>query len=282
MPDDIVLILADYEFTRPVVTQRSVRTTSTRPDGTTLELPANTHDIWCSEDRRCRPPSMAMNSDSSMSTINTQDAVSSSIQGAEISVLPASNKDTRCGKRCLLMTAANGSNIKTFGTHTIHLILNSHRFKWTFTIADVSRPLLGADFLHAHSLFIDMKESLIVDSTTFESTNLRHALLPAVHLNSVFCSNVYAKILMDYLDIVRPQFHLVVPKHGVMYHTTTTGPTLHARAKQVSSQRAKEEFIIMKEMGIMCRSDTPWGIPAAHGSKIDWRLEALWGLALSE
>ncbi|KAK8392262.1 hypothetical protein O3P69_017685 [Scylla paramamosain] len=47
-----------------------------------------------------------------------------------------------------------------------------------------------------------MEGCCIIDSTTFESTNLRHALLPAPHLNSVSCSNnVYAKMLKDYPDI---------------------------------------------------------------------------------
>ncbi|KAK3873158.1 hypothetical protein Pcinc_021809 [Petrolisthes cinctipes] len=67
--------------------------------------------------------------------------------GAEVSVLPPSSTDTRSSKNGPPLTATNGSNIRTYGVHTIPLNFNSWRFKWIFTIADVSQPLLGADFL---------------------------------------------------------------------------------------------------------------------------------------
>ena len=53
--------------------------------------------------------------------------------------------------------AANGSNIRTYGKRTLTLQFNKRCFKWTFTIAEVSQPLLGADFLRAHSIFVDLK-----------------------------------------------------------------------------------------------------------------------------
>ena len=44
--------------------------------------------------------------------------------------------------------AANGSPIATFGELTLELDLGLRRsFHWRFTVADVTRPILGADFL---------------------------------------------------------------------------------------------------------------------------------------
>ncbi len=43
------------------------------------------------------------------------------------------------------------------------LYVNDRHLKWTFTITDVSQPLIGAHFLHAHSLLVDMKGRRIVD-----------------------------------------------------------------------------------------------------------------------
>ena len=135
--------------------------------------------------------------------------------GAEISVVPPSGKDTRSGKRGESLTAANGSNIKAYGTRTIHLLVNTRRFKWTFTIADVSQPLLEADFLRAHALLVDIKGRRLIDSKTFESMELHCALLLAPQLGSVTASdNEFARILAAYPDVVKPHFHSAMPKHG--------------------------------------------------------------------
>lgn len=185
--------------------------------------------------------------------------------GAEISVLPPTGLDTRSGKKGPLLTAANNSSIKTYGTRTIPLHFNSRHFKWTFTIADVSQPLLGADFLREHSLLVDVKGRRLVSSSTFESISLRHADWPAPRLGSVtFSDNKYAKVLADFPDIITPQFHSTMPKHGVAHHIPTTGPPLHARARRLPPDKlkqAKEEFRKMEEMGIVRRSDSPWASP---------------------
>ncbi len=71
--------------------------------------------------------------------------------GAEVSVLPTTGLDTRMCQTGSSLKAANGSSIQTYGVRTIQLHLASRQYKWPFIIADVSRPLLGADFLRAHS-----------------------------------------------------------------------------------------------------------------------------------
>ncbi|KRZ68162.1 hypothetical protein T10_13448 [Trichinella papuae] len=49
------------------------------------------------------------------------------------------------------------------------LAANNSNQDWTFTVADVSQLLLGADFLRAHSLLLDVKTQRYVDSETFHS-----------------------------------------------------------------------------------------------------------------
>ena len=72
--------------------------------------------------------------------------------GAEISVIPAIRADKLSINQGSKLTAANGSCICTFG-----LQFNKQHFQWTFTVAEVSQPLLGADFLRAHSILVDVK-----------------------------------------------------------------------------------------------------------------------------
>lgn len=70
--------------------------------------------------------------------------------GANISVLPRDHKSVRDSVQNseYKLYAANGSEIKTYGTKTLALNLNLRRsYKWTFVIADVNQPILGADFL---------------------------------------------------------------------------------------------------------------------------------------
>ena len=46
-------------------------------------------------------------------------------------------------------------------------------FKWSFTIADVSKPILGADFLRHYGLLVDLKCKRLMDAETFLQSLLR-------------------------------------------------------------------------------------------------------------
>ena len=67
--------------------------------------------------------------------------------GAEVSVLPATRIDRQTLKKGLPLRAANGSAIPTFGKCTLSLHFGLRKnFNWTFILADVSQPIIGADF----------------------------------------------------------------------------------------------------------------------------------------
>ena len=89
--------------------------------------------------------------------------------GARVSVFPASGKDTRSLATDLLLQAANGSQIKTYGERKMTISFNNKQFQWKFIIAAVTQPLLGADFLNAHSLLVDLRGQRLIDSATFSS-----------------------------------------------------------------------------------------------------------------
>ena len=76
--------------------------------------------------------------------------------GAELSVLPATSVDTRNKLPGPSLLAANGTTIKTYGTRTLFLKFAAKTYQWRFTVAEVSRPLLGADFLRSNSLLVDL------------------------------------------------------------------------------------------------------------------------------
>ena len=51
---------------------------------------------------------------------------------------------------------ANGQSLKVYGLRTLPLTLQGRHYKWEFLVADVSRPLLGADFLKAYNIAVDV------------------------------------------------------------------------------------------------------------------------------
>ena len=80
--------------------------------------------------------------------------------GAQVSVYPASASERRRQKTEPLV-AANGSKIDTFGTKTIALDFGFRKFTWCFVLADVNRPMLGADFFCGNHLLIDVYTTLL-------------------------------------------------------------------------------------------------------------------------
>ena len=88
--------------------------------------------------------------------------------GAQVSVFPASAHERHSQKTEPLITA-NGSTIDTFSKRTILLDLGFRKFTWSFVLADVKCPMLGADFFCSNHLLIDVYTSHIIDAKTYES-----------------------------------------------------------------------------------------------------------------
>ena len=127
--------------------------------------------------------------------------------GAEVSVLPATGLDTRTGQSGSSLKAANGSSIKTYGVRTTTLRLATRQYKWEFIIADVARPLLGADFLRANSLLVDLKGKRLVDAETYLSIPLGNAQMRAPRLATISAStDKYDLLRAEFPDITTPNF----------------------------------------------------------------------------
>ena len=93
--------------------------------------------------------------------------------GAEVSVLPASSEDRRSASngKSTSLSAANGSSIPTFGKRSLSFQLSGTKYEWSFILANVQRPILGADFLHATGLLIDVRHKrALLPQPPFRST----------------------------------------------------------------------------------------------------------------
>ena len=198
--------------------------------------------------------------------------------GAEVSVLPATGLNTRTKNPGQPLLAANGSTIHTYGKRKLTVHLTSNTYEWDFTVAEVTRPLLGADFLRDNSLLVDLKGKQLVDAATFSSAPLTPTFTPAPQLHAVTShTNKYDQLLAEFPEITTPTFTQSPVKHGVEHFICTRGPPVYAQARRLPPDKlavAKAGFAKMESMGIIRRSSSPWAsplhmVPKASGG---WRL----------
>ena len=185
--------------------------------------------------------------------------------GADVSVYPASPQDRQNSTPSIPLSAANGTSIKTWGKRSIALeIRPKHVYIHEFYLADVTRPILGADFFIAHELIIDLKGKRLL-SLDNVSVVLKSSVSPMTLAGlSLHPHNEYSDLLHQFPELLTPRFDSTVNKHGVEHHIITQGPPVHARARRLNPEKlsaAKAEFLKMEQMGIIRRSNSPWSSP---------------------
>ena len=75
--------------------------------------------------------------------------------GAAVSVLPKSCANRISDTDCLPLVAANNTTINTYGSSKRVVDVGLKReYLWTFIVADVKQPIIGADFLIHYNLQI--------------------------------------------------------------------------------------------------------------------------------
>ena len=166
------------------------------------------------------------------------------------------------------MEAANGSTIHTYGDKVMTLSINGRKYIWKFIVADVTQPLLGADFLCSNTLMVDVKGQRLVDPTTYTSLPFQVTNASAHGIHNVAHDNNFSALLTEFPDILTPTFSNPTAKHGVVHYIPTEGPPIHSRARRLPPEKlaiARDEFRTMEEMGIIQRSTSQWASPLHMG-----------------
>ncbi|GFY10331.1 hypothetical protein TNCV_2630091 [Trichonephila clavipes] len=139
--------------------------------------------------------------------------------------------------------AAN-TKIPAYGMVRKELNLGLRRpFIWTFIIADVSSPIIGADFLRHFNLLIDLKKKS------------PHTIL------TVDANISFKNILSEYPDLSNPSLISKSASHGTVHHIITTGPPVTARPRRLHPKlydAVKVEFEFLLAQGIIRPSKSPW------------------------
>ena len=75
--------------------------------------------------------------------------------GSSYSILPHKSQRPRSGPR---LCSADRSPIASWGGRKVHVAAGGRTFSWTFLLADVALPIIGADFLKHFGLLVDLGE----------------------------------------------------------------------------------------------------------------------------
>jgi hypothetical protein len=153
--------------------------------------------------------------------------------GAELCVIPASNADRRNQSEGGSLIAANGSKIQSYGKRELALQFGTSKFTQVFMVADVSQPILGANFFSKNHLLIDLAHAQIVqadDWVKIPASSCPDSTTEEAGLHEIRRS-VYEALLAKYPELLvhtlRPNADVL---HSTEHHIDTTGAPLHAGA----------------------------------------------------
>lgn len=200
--------------------------------------------------------------------------------GAQVSVIPATAVDRLSPRGSYgdtpSLQAANGSCIRTYGSTSAVLHLGRGRYSVRLIIADVQRPLLGADFLRRHRLLVDLANGQLLDARWSPVTCTPCQVSSLALCVSPVSNDEYDRLLKEFESITQPTFDARQPPHGVRHEIPTEGRPVWARPRRLGPDKlrvAKAEFAALERMGIVRRSCSQWAsplhmVPKANG---EWR-----------
>lgn len=195
--------------------------------------------------------------------------------GADVSIIPPSKVENSTCKYKLF--AANGTEIPTYGIKMLTLDLGLRRqFQWPFVIAQVSKGILGADFLNKFQLLIDIHNRKLIDGVTNLSICGQIAAIQEMdNISTLNKNSKYSNLLLQYSSITKPNLFSKVIKHNVLHYIATKGQPVYSRARQLDAKKlnlAKQEFQFMLDNGIIRPSKSQWASPLHLVTKKDGTL----------
>ena len=119
--------------------------------------------------------------------------------GATVSVFPHNSAET-CSD--LKLVTADGSSIRSWGVRSIILTIGVHRFVWPFRLASFNRPILGADFLAANNILVDVARHRLLDAATLQPlTNLPTTSDPNDCTATLTTRDTYSSLLNEFPEL---------------------------------------------------------------------------------
>uniref|UniRef100_A0A5S6Q3K9 RNA-directed DNA polymerase n=1 Tax=Trichuris muris TaxID=70415 RepID=A0A5S6Q3K9_TRIMR len=202
--------------------------------------------------------------------------------GSEVSVLPV--RSNRHGQLLqpsrIVLIDANGAPITTFGSRQLTVDFGiGQPLKWSFVIAKVRQPILGADFFRHFNLLVDVKQKQLINAQTYaveKGITLRTKLPSGTHALRRATSTL-PSILARYPMLITCSKMDEPVRHAVEHRIVTSGPPVFSRPRRLPSEKlrvAKKEFDALLQMGVIQPSSSNWASPLHMVPKKqagDWR-----------
>ena len=143
--------------------------------------------------------------------------------GAAVSVLPKSCANRISDADSLPLVVANNSTINTYGNCKRVVDVGLKReYPWTFIVADVKQPIIGADFLIHYNLLVDLRSRCLRDMRTGLAIAASLSSITPLSLNRVdTVQNEYTKLLGQFPEVTRPTTKGETVKHGITHKIVT-------------------------------------------------------------
>lgn len=172
--------------------------------------------------------------------------------GSDLSIIPATSKEKKGTSTQWQLHAANGTVIKTFGQRFVTTDMGLRRkLSWNFVIADVSTPIIGADFLAHFGIIVDLKHRRLIDSTTKLYSICALATPTLYNVTTVVGNHPFRDLLEEFREVTLPSTLRYEVQHDVTHHIQTKGPPLSCKCRRLPPdklQAAKQEFETMLEL----------------------------------
>jgi hypothetical protein len=116
---------------------------------------------------------------------------------------------------------ANGNTIPTYGWLSLSLNLGLRReFTWRFEVADVTQPLIGADFLTYFGLLVDCRNNHLLDVTSL-STPAQAASPRIPSIKVINTGTSVDALLFEFPDLIHPTGVQRDVRHNTVHHIRT-------------------------------------------------------------
>lgn len=198
--------------------------------------------------------------------------------GADVSVIPRSCIENFNNIPELSLSAANGTRINVYGTKLMEVSLSLRRsFSHPFCVADVSKPIIGADFLSKFDLCVDLTRRRLVDSNTGLHVKTISRIDSTPQIKRFTASTEFDSIFSEFPELTQEPDFKSPMKHNVVHHMDTNGRLPAQRARRLDPTKlkaAKAEFDYMMKLGICRPSSSSCSSPLHMVSKKetgDWR-----------
>ena len=144
--------------------------------------------------------------------------------GASILGFPSPTSSSTSGVRLL---TADGSTLTCSGSRIIPLRFGTWNCSWTFQLAPVSVPILGADFLQHHDLSVNVRSKKVFSNSSSIGSRIDLSSSPVdstTPMQAAFLSTpqCVSDLLEEFPDVLQSDgFTASPPRHKVRHHILT-------------------------------------------------------------